>query len=218
MTGKFFKDYLNSLTDEGVAVLARGNKARAFPMITMKIRMTVRCDPNEFGTYFGREASYQIFAVEDLPDACIYIQNLITRTNRIRKRVELYISISTGLARIEPFGEDVRPVPGSKMSRCLEPLMQIRQAGRAFTSPANNSYMYENMYVTCDPGRSLKETMDLAAIDFDRGDHHYHTNCHRSAIADYKAALRTIRRMTPVTPGVDEEMVGGRFDGLRATR
>lgn len=208
----------------GVAVLARGNRARVFPAIGMVIELNV--DGGRYYAETGRDRPRtisEVFTVDDLPAACVCLQRLISYPDHhSSKTVNIRVTISSSIDRAEGAWYDRRPVAGSKLFRCLEPLRRIRDATRVeIYSPGCVSYIDDLETTMCDWQLSVKETMELVVAHFDRGDHHYVSGALRPAIAEYKAALRTLPSGTFDEHAEDEafeDMVGGRFDGLSSNR
>ena len=219
----------------GVAILARGNRARAFPAIGMAIELDV--DRRWYYAETGRRrprTRVEVFTVDDLPAACVCLQRLISGPDnilppvisfpdhRISKAVNIRVTVSSGINRADCAWYDRRPVAGSKLFRCLEPLRRVRHASRVeIYSPGCVSYIDDLEAMMCGWPLSVKETMDLVVAHFDRGDQHYLSGALKPAIAEYKAALRTLPKGTFDEKEEDEafeDMVGGRFDGLSSNR
>ncbi|KAL8797319.1 MAG: hypothetical protein Q9195_000473 [Heterodermia aff. obscurata] len=205
-------------------VLPQYSKASACPAMGMSIELAVtrgkvRGDNDEVRDLLRLPNMVQAFTLDDLPAACVTIQRNIDEAVKWSQKVYIRIVVSSGIDRMEGLSDDLCPVPGSKLRRCLEPLRQLRDVCQVDLLVDGCPAYADNLANTmCGWRRTAKEIMDLAVTHFDRGDDHFHRKSPKSAIDEYKAALHTIRSGSFDEKEFGREMIGGRFDGFSAVR
>lgn len=175
-----------------------------------KIAMVDRSVPIERSTYF-------VFAADDLPTACVYLQRKIQESNN--RSGDVYIRVETCPPVVEtacPFQDGVSSILDTKLRRYLEPLEQIRGASQVDIDGHPGHDAVALIASMTDRRRSAREIMDLVAAHFDRGDQYLLDGASEWAITEYKAACRAMERGVFDDMEVNDELFGGRFDGLRA--
>ena len=197
----------------GVAVVAEGNQARAFPMIGMSIDFDAGNRPpiREDGSLAEREVS--VFALEDLPFACVYLQRKMPVYTYFSSKAKLRISINNRMADTPAATKDTRPAAKSKLGRCIDTLSRLRGAGLVkIDGPLSPACEIDTESAMCRYRLTATEVMNMVEAHYDSGDKAWMKDDLESAIAEYKEALCVIRSRK-----FYEEyyvtMIGGRFDG-----
>ena len=204
------QEMANEITDYGVALVGREDLECFNPPFAMSIDMVDGFDDDEGSMNF-------VFTADDLPAACVYIQRKIHESSDNSHRVYMYVETCPSVVEAARLlQDDASPRRGTKLSKCLEPLRQIRGASQVVIDGNTSHYTTALAAAMTDRRPSPIETMDLVAAHFDRGDQYLLTGAPRRSITEYKAAFQAIQR--GVFNGVEsnEEVVGGRFNGLSA--
>ena len=204
----------NGLRDYGVAVVAEGKRARAFPMIAMSIDLDIWNAPptRDGGSLAEREVS--VFTLEDLPLACVYLQHKMPVYNHSFRKAQIHISIDTRIADISAAGNDTRPAAKSKLGRCIDAVSRIRGAWLVkIDGPISPSCEVDTESTMCRNRLTAKETMNMLEALCDCGDKAWMKDDLESAIAEYKKALCVIRA-SDIYGEYYETINGGRFHGL----
>ena len=158
-----------------------------------------------------------LFTADDLPAACVYLQRAIQDLND--NSSDVYIDLETCPCIIETaclLQDDASPRVETKLSKCLEPLKHIRGVSQVDMDGPTSHYTAALVAAMTDRRRSAKETMDLIAAHTDRGDHYLLQGASRRAITEYKAGCHAIESRVFDEMETNEELIGGRFNGLLA--
>ena len=191
----------------GVAVINESRAVETCPFVGMSI---------ELDSHLGRaHTRMALFTVDDLPAACVSIQRKIDDAIQGSGHPHLTFKINPEIERVTYLRDQASPVPGSQYSKCLEPLGQIRGVSKVSVFEERDACYTATLGIG-RPQLSAKESMDLVAADWKQAHQHRLAGSFRSAIGGWQAALHTIQRGAFKGDGLNEKMVGGRFDGLSA--
>ena len=200
----------NELVECGVKIVGREDFDCPNPPFAMSIDMVNGFDPDEGSINF-------VFPADDLPEACVYIQRKIYEANDGSHKAYIYVETCPSVretARL--LQDDASPRRGTRLSKCLEPLRQIRGASQVVIDGNTSHYTATLAAAMTDRLHSPNETMSLVSTHFDHGDQYLLSGAPRRALTEYKAACHAIQRGFFDATGVNEEVAGGRYDGLRA--
>ncbi|KAL8795152.1 MAG: hypothetical protein Q9195_002307 [Heterodermia aff. obscurata] len=176
----------------------------------MSIEMIDRFRPTEESMYF-------VFPADDLPAACVYLQRKIQESNDNSGDVNIRVQTCPSVIETASLLQDgASPKVESKLSKCLEPLKQIRGANQVDIDGPTSHYTAALIAAMTDQRRSVKETMDLVAAHFDRGDQYLLEGARRRAITEYKTACLAMEMGVFDETEVNKVLIGGRFHGLLA--
>ena len=210
--------YRGGVGDQSVAVIATGDQARSFPGIAMSIDFDAGYQP-AIGNSGQREKRHTaVLAIEDLPAACATLQQKLTNYNTGSIAVAIRVTISNQVGKTSMISKDGVPVPGSKLSKCLNPLRQLRGAHLVeISGPTSASYKADTIAIMSGRRLSANEAMQLIGAHLDQGDKVFLANQLELAIKDYQAALYALHRShLDVEHETSEKVIGGRYHGLEA--
>ena len=191
----------------GVAVITQTRAVETCPFVGMSIELDSR-----LGRAYTRMA---LFMVDDLPAACVSIQRKINDAIQGLGHPHLTFRINPEIERVAYLGDQAWPVPGSQYSKCLAPLGQLRGVSKVSVFEERDACYTATLGIG-GPQLSAKESMDLVVAHGDQAHQHRLDGSFRSAIDGWQTALGTIRRRAFEEDGLNEQMVGGHFDGLSA--
>ena len=224
LTHEYFgenRSWDNRLQDFGVAVFAIDDRARAFPGISMSIDFDIGNQPRTLWNNRMEMRAVSIFLVEDIPAVCASLQRRVDYySNGAGSRdVNLQISLSSHVGAASTLLENGSPTPGSKLSKCLDPLRQIHGVNNVeISGPVSSLYSSDTIAAMCAQPLNATQTMKLVGTQFDRGNKASTNNQLESAISAYKTALQTIRGSCFDRNGDDDVvLIGGRFHGQLAS-
>lgn len=194
----------------GVAILATGDKARAFPSVSISIDLRVGSLLNIDATSHLDRDKISVFAFEDLPAACVGI-------NRYRREYpdgETYCTInvnpSTCYQRADRWW-----MTNPRVKQCMDSLSQIRGCSFAEVhgplSPSSRTAVQASM---CSRRLNAIEIVEQLELHYNRGDELRLQNEFELAIGEYKAALCVIDGHYDPSLRLHTVFVGGRFNGL----
>ena len=193
----------------GVAVFAVFDTAPPPPYIGMNIGLDTGLEEHKLITV--------LFAANDLPAACVSLQQMINESIQEARQSRLTVEISPEIEKDTYHRDGAWPVPGSPYSKCLEPLRQLRRARMATVSEKRQAY-FKALLAVDDPQLIVQERMDLVTTHFEQANVHILAGAYKSAISESKAALRTINSGPFEDLDVAELMLGGFFEHASAQR
>ena len=202
------------LKDYGVAIVAEGDQARAFPMIGMSIDIEVGDERHNGDDGSLAERQVSVFELEDLPFACVYLQRKTDRDRLDSQGPKFHISINNRIADTPAATKDTRPAAKSKLGRCIDALSRIRGARNVkIDGPISPFCEVDTESNMCRSRLTATEAMSMVETHHDCGDKAWMKDDLKSAIAEYKAALSVIL-LSDFRENDYETVVGGRFDGF----
>lgn len=205
------------LKECGAVVLAEADQARKFPNIGMSFDVkggdeSAVCDQDKSGR---RHVS--VITVEDLPAACVALQQKIIEHDKHSRDITISITIDPQIEKVSIRSKDGSPATSSKLHRCLEPLRELRWVRHVEISGCGyGSYLADIIATMCGDPLSAAEAMNLVAEYISRGDTALIEGADRVAIARFKDAIKVIQSSFFHELEMDQILDNGMFKGVTA--
>lgn len=213
----YFGDFGHStkLRDYGVAVVAEGKQARAFPMIDMSIDFDAGNEPSIRDDGSLAERNVSVFVLEDLPFACVYLHSKTGR-DLVPQNHEIRISISPRIANTPAVMKETGPAAKSKLRRCIDNVSRLRGARNVkIEGPISAARAVDTETTMCRYRLTVTEALNMVEAHYDCGDKARMKDDLESAIAEYKEALCVIHLSESDFWEENYETIhGGPYDGL----